>query len=57
MPVREGYGQTENTALATFTPADDVRIAKVGVALPGVELAFADDGRSSLGQRRTSSAT
>ena len=44
VPVREGYGQTENTALATFTPADDVRIGKVGVALPGVELAFADDG-------------
>ncbi len=44
VPVREGYGQTENTALATFTPADDVRIGKVGVALPGVELALADDG-------------
>lgn len=44
VPVREGYGQTENTALATFTPNDDVRIGKVGVALPGVELAFADDG-------------
>ena len=44
VPVREGYGQTENTALATFTPARDVRIGKVGVALPGVELAFADDG-------------
>ena len=44
VPVREGYGQTENTALATFTPAVDVRIGRVGVALPGVELAFADDG-------------
>jgi long-chain acyl-CoA synthetase len=44
VPVREGYGQTENTALATFTPEVDVRIGRVGVALPGVELAFADDG-------------
>ena len=44
VPVREGYGQTENTALATVTPTDDVRIGKVGVALPGVELAIAEDG-------------
>jgi long-chain acyl-CoA synthetase len=44
VPVREGYGQTEGTALATFTPADDVRIGKVGRALPGVELRIADDG-------------
>ena len=42
--VREGYGQTEGTALATYTPADDVRIGKVGKALPGVELRIADDG-------------
>jgi long-chain acyl-CoA synthetase len=44
VPVREGYGQTEGTAVATFTPADDVRIGKVGRALPGVELEIADDG-------------
>ena len=44
VPVREGYGQTENTALATLTPANDVRIGKVGVALPGVDLKLADDG-------------
>jgi long-chain acyl-CoA synthetase len=44
VPVREGYGQTEGTALATFTPADDVRIGKVGKALPGVELRIDDDG-------------
>ena len=44
VPVREGYGQTEGTALATYTPADDVRIGKVGKALPGVELRIADDG-------------
>jgi long-chain acyl-CoA synthetase len=44
VPVREVYGQTENTALATATPADDVRIGKVGRALPGVEVRIADDG-------------
>ncbi len=44
IPVREVYGQTENTALATATPADDVRIGKVGRPLPGVEVRIADDG-------------
>ena len=44
VPVREGYGQTENTALCTYTPDDDVRIGTVGRALPGVELRLADDG-------------
>lgn len=44
VPVREGYGQTENTAMATYTPADDVRLGTVGRALPEVELRIADDG-------------
>jgi long-chain acyl-CoA synthetase len=44
VPVREGYGQTENTALCTYTPDDDVRIGTVGKALPGVEIRIADDG-------------
>jgi long-chain acyl-CoA synthetase len=44
VPVREVYGQTENTALATATPADSVRIGRVGQPLPGVELRIADDG-------------
>jgi long-chain acyl-CoA synthetase len=44
VPVREVYGQTENTALATASPADDVRIGKVGRPLPGVEVRVADDG-------------
>ena len=42
--VYEGYGQTENTAVATCTPPGDVRIGKVGRALPGVEIRIADDG-------------
>ena len=44
IPVREGYGQTENTALCTYTPDDDVRIGTVGKALPGVEIRIAEDG-------------
>ena len=44
VPVREGYGQTENTAQATGMPADDVRLGTVGTAIPGVELRIADDG-------------
>ncbi|WP_431903521.1 AMP-dependent synthetase/ligase [Amycolatopsis thermoflava] len=42
--VREGYGQTENTALATLTPDGDVRLGSVGKALDGVELRIAADG-------------
>ena len=44
VPVREGYGQTENTAQGTLTPADDVRLGKVGKPVAGVELRIADDG-------------
>jgi long-chain acyl-CoA synthetase len=44
VPVREGYGQTEGTAVATYTPADDVRIGTVGKALPGTEIRIAEDG-------------
>jgi len=44
IPVREGYGQTENTAICTLTPVGDVRLGSVGVVLPGVELRIADDG-------------
>ncbi len=44
VPIVEGYGQTENTALCTYTPTDDVRIGKVGKALPSVEVKIADDG-------------
>jgi long-chain acyl-CoA synthetase len=48
VPVGEGYGQTEGTAVATYTPTDDVRIGKVGTALPGVELRIAGDGEILL---------
>jgi long-chain acyl-CoA synthetase len=44
IPVREVYGQTENTAMATYVRHGAVRIGTVGQALPGVELRVADDG-------------
>jgi long-chain acyl-CoA synthetase len=44
IPVREGYGQTENTAQGTITPGDDVRLGKVGRPVEGCELRIADDG-------------
>lgn len=44
VPVREIYGQSENTGLAAATPATDVRLGAVGPALPGVELRVDDHG-------------
>jgi long-chain acyl-CoA synthetase len=44
VPVREAYGQTENTALATIMPPGDIRIGSVGRPVPGVEIRIADDG-------------
>ena len=42
--VREGYGQTEGTAVATATPEDGIRIGTVGKPLPGVELRIGSEG-------------
>jgi long-chain acyl-CoA synthetase len=44
VPVREGYGQTENTAICTMTPPGRVRLGTVGTPLAGVDLRIADDG-------------
>ena len=41
--VCEGYGMTENTAIATFNRPEQVRIGKVGQSYPGCELRIADD--------------
>ena len=42
--VREGYGQTEGTAIATYTPAGRAKLGTVGVAVPGTEVRIAPDG-------------
>ena len=44
VPVYEIYGQTENTAVCTLMPFDDVRIGTVGKPLEGVEVRIAEDG-------------
>jgi long-chain acyl-CoA synthetase len=42
--IREAYGQTEGSGLATYTPERDVRPGCVGVPYDGIELRIADDG-------------
>jgi long-chain acyl-CoA synthetase len=44
VPVLEGYGMTENTAQATVTPEDHVKIGKVGLPVPECELRLGDYG-------------
>jgi long-chain acyl-CoA synthetase len=44
IPVYEIYGQTENAAVCTLMPSDDVRIGTVGRPLDGVELRIGADG-------------
>ncbi len=44
MEISEGYGQTENTAMATMNPPRRVRFGTVGLPTPGVELRIAGDG-------------
>ena len=62
--VREGYGQTENTAQATITRDGDVRLGTVGTPLPHAEVRIADTGEiltrgpgTFLGYYRNEAAT
>jgi acetyl-CoA synthetase len=42
--VRDGYGQTETTALAGNTPGQKIKTGSMGRALPGYRVALLDDG-------------
>ncbi|HEV3321877.1 MAG TPA: AMP-binding protein [Solirubrobacteraceae bacterium] len=44
LPICEGWGMTETTAITTINPREQIRIGTVGRALPGVEVALAEDG-------------
>ena len=44
VPVREGYGMTENTAVATIVPSDELYLGSVGKSLPHSEVRIAEDG-------------
>ncbi len=44
LPILDTWGMTELTVVAAINPPDRPKIGTVGVPLPGVEIAIADDG-------------
>ena len=44
IPIREVYGQSEDTGPTSFNFPGRTRLGSVGVAIPGVEVKIADDG-------------
>ncbi len=44
LPIAEVWGQTEDCGPATVNPPEAIKIGTVGVALPGLEIAAAEDG-------------
>ncbi len=44
MDIREGYGLTETSGVATFAPPGRRKIGTVGVALPGTQVKLSKDG-------------
>jgi long-subunit acyl-CoA synthetase (AMP-forming) len=44
IPINEGYGMTESSAVVTLNRAESRRYGTVGSALPGVEVKLAEDG-------------
>jgi long-subunit acyl-CoA synthetase (AMP-forming) len=48
LPIHEGYGMTETTAIASIQPYGKLRFGTIGKPLPGVEAKIADDGEIML---------
>ena len=44
VPIYEGYGMTENSAIATGNTPDKVKLGTVGTPQAGTELKLAEDG-------------
>jgi long-subunit acyl-CoA synthetase (AMP-forming) len=48
LPIHEGYGMTETTAIASIQPYGKLKFGTIGKPLPGVEAKIADDGEIML---------
>jgi long-subunit acyl-CoA synthetase (AMP-forming) len=44
IPLAEGWGMSETTAIGTANPPERMKLGTVGTPLPGVEIKLADDG-------------
>jgi long-subunit acyl-CoA synthetase (AMP-forming) len=44
LPLREGWGMSETTAVGTINPPGKVKLGTVGPPVPGVEIKLAEDG-------------